>query len=106
MLIVQGKLRAKINQQDGTVEVQFDADAQRLKVMKDWTRTMGNLWAGVLNETGPDAAGPTSLSQASGFLSDAAMLSSFSNGAAGSRSRAGAGAGGGFGKAPKKGGLK
>jgi COP9 signalosome complex subunit 2 len=51
-LIVDKKLNAKINQEDGTVEVEasLDSDAEHLSRLRDWTSAVENLWWTVLNE--------------------------------------------------------
>lgn len=50
-LIIGNKLRGKINQQDGTVEIENNADSQRVEAMKEWSSALGSLWANVLGET-------------------------------------------------------
>ncbi|KAK8192355.1 PCI domain-containing protein [Phyllosticta paracitricarpa] len=49
-LIVDKKLRGKINQQKGTVEMSSSTDRDRVHAMQQWTAAIGMLWASVLNE--------------------------------------------------------
>ncbi|KAF2003806.1 PCI-domain-containing protein [Amniculicola lignicola CBS 123094] len=49
-LIVDRKLRGKINQQNGTVEIESSTDMDRVQAMKEWSAAIGSLWATVLNE--------------------------------------------------------
>lgn len=50
-LIVDKKLRGKINQQNGTVEIESSTDRDRVHAMQEWTAAIGSLWATVLNES-------------------------------------------------------
>lgn len=50
-LIVDKRLRGKINQRDGTVEVEGDVDLARVQAVKEWSTAIGTLWGTVLNET-------------------------------------------------------
>jgi COP9 signalosome complex subunit 2 len=60
-LIVDGRLRGKINQRDGTVEVESSTDMDRVQAMRDWSAAIASLWTTVLDsgdgfrldETGP-----------------------------------------------------
>lgn len=112
LLIVQGKLKAKINQQAGTVEIQNDADSERVLAMQEWTRALGSLWSTVLNDS-QDAAAPSSLGVGGSYLGESGTLAPLGGGS-GQRSRAGfsgmtVGGGGGSGlagKASRKGGLR
>jgi COP9 signalosome complex subunit 2 len=47
-LIVDGRLRGKINQRDGTVEIESSTDMDRVQAMKEWSTAIGSLWATVL----------------------------------------------------------
>lgn len=47
-LIVDGRLRGKINQRDGTVEIESSTDMDRVQAMKEWSTAIGTLWATVL----------------------------------------------------------
>lgn len=49
-LIVDKRLRGKINQQTGTVEIESSTDMDRVQAMKEWSAAIGSLWATVLNE--------------------------------------------------------
>ncbi|KAF2089985.1 PCI-domain-containing protein [Saccharata proteae CBS 121410] len=49
-LIVDKKLGGKINQQQGTVEMESSTDRDRVQAMQEWTAAVGSLWATVLNE--------------------------------------------------------
>ena len=49
-LIVDKKLRGKINQQDGTVEVESSTDIDRVNAVRDWSEAIGSLWATVVND--------------------------------------------------------
>lgn len=49
-LIVDKRLRGKINQQNGTVEIESSTDMDRVQAMKEWSTAIGSLWATVLNE--------------------------------------------------------
>ncbi|KAF4625346.1 hypothetical protein G7Y89_g12821 [Cudoniella acicularis] len=43
-LIVDKKVKGKINQQDGTVEIEDNSDAERLRAMQQWTAAIGSLY--------------------------------------------------------------
>ena len=49
-LIVDRKLKGKINQENGTVEVESTADADRTHSVQQWSSAIGSLWQTVLNE--------------------------------------------------------
>ncbi|KAH7402774.1 PCI domain-containing protein [Pyrenochaeta sp. MPI-SDFR-AT-0127] len=49
-LIVDKRLRGKINQQNGTVEIESSTDMDRVQAMKEWSAAIGSLWQTVLNE--------------------------------------------------------
>ena len=49
-LIVDGRMRGKINQSNGTVEIESSADTERTQAMKQWSSELGSLWATILNE--------------------------------------------------------
>jgi COP9 signalosome complex subunit 2 len=49
-LIVDRRLRGKINQQNGTVEIESSTDMDRVQAMKDWSTAIATLWASVLND--------------------------------------------------------
>ncbi|KAF2838984.1 PCI-domain-containing protein [Patellaria atrata CBS 101060] len=49
-LIVDKKLRGKIDQQNGTVEVESDTDMDRVHAMQEWSSAVGSLWATVLDD--------------------------------------------------------
>jgi COP9 signalosome complex subunit 2 len=50
-LIVDKKLKAKINQEKGTVEVDSNPDKDRVHAMKEWSTAIQSLWSTVLNES-------------------------------------------------------
>jgi COP9 signalosome complex subunit 2 len=50
-LIVDKRLRGKINQQNGTVEIESSTDMDRVQAMQDWSAAIGSLWESVLNES-------------------------------------------------------
>ena len=43
-LIVDKKVKGKINQQNGTVEIEDNSDADRLRAMQQWTSAIGSLY--------------------------------------------------------------
>lgn len=49
-LIVDGKLKGKINQEKGTVEIASAYDAGRTQSMQEWTSAIGSLWKSILDE--------------------------------------------------------
>ena len=49
-LIVDKKLKGKINQESGTVEVDNNADVDRMVSMQGWTSAVNSLWQTVLND--------------------------------------------------------
>lgn len=49
-LILDKKIRGKINQKDGTVEVASKSDVERMESMQEWSKQFENLWKTVLNE--------------------------------------------------------
>jgi COP9 signalosome complex subunit 2 len=49
-LIVDKRLRGKINQQHGTVEIESSTDMDRVQAMQEWSAAIGSLWQGVLND--------------------------------------------------------
>ncbi|KAF2032258.1 PCI-domain-containing protein [Setomelanomma holmii] len=49
-LIVVKRLRGKINQQNGTVEIESSTDMDRVQAMKEWSAAIGQLWQSVLND--------------------------------------------------------
>ena len=51
VLIIDGKLLAKINQENGTVEVVGERRSAHVKGMKEWAWAMDDLWKVVLNES-------------------------------------------------------
>ncbi|KAA8570128.1 hypothetical protein EYC84_002459 [Monilinia fructicola] len=50
-LIVDKKVNGKINQQDGTVEIEDNSDAERLKAMREWTTAIGSLYETIFKES-------------------------------------------------------
>lgn len=49
-LIVNKKLKGKINQEKGTVEVERNNDVGRMQSMEEWTSAVGALWKTILEE--------------------------------------------------------
>ena len=49
-LIVDKRLHGKINQQNGTVEIESSTDMDRVQAMKEWSSAIGSLWQTVLND--------------------------------------------------------
>jgi COP9 signalosome complex subunit 2 len=49
-LIVDKRLRGKINQQNGTVEIQSSTDMDRVQAMEEWSSAIGALWKTVLDD--------------------------------------------------------
>jgi COP9 signalosome complex subunit 2 len=49
-LIVDKRLRGKIDQQNGTVEIEGSTDMDRVQAMKEWSTAIGSLWQTVLND--------------------------------------------------------
>ncbi|MCJ1421642.1 hypothetical protein MMC32_008008 [Xylographa parallela] len=49
-LIVDKKLRGKIDQSNGSVEIESNPDADRTQAMQEWTSAIRSLWKTVLNE--------------------------------------------------------
>ncbi len=73
-LIVDKKVKGKINQQDGTVEIEDSADAERLRAMQEWTSAVDSLYRTVLadgegfkmpevQQIGDDSSGFTNIGQ-------------------------------------------
>lgn len=50
-LIVDQKLKGKVNQDNGTVEVESTADVDRTNSMQQWTSAISSLWRTVLDES-------------------------------------------------------
>ena len=49
-LIVDKKVNGKINQQDGTVEIEDNRDKERIRAMKEWTEAIGSLYRTVFSD--------------------------------------------------------
>lgn len=49
-LIVDGKLKGKIDQEKGTVEVESNEDIGRTRSMQQWTSAIDSLWRTILDE--------------------------------------------------------
>lgn len=49
-LIVDGKVRGKINQKDGTVEIDNVSDAARVRALSEWTTSIGGLYSTIFNQ--------------------------------------------------------
>ncbi|KAF1811058.1 COP9 signalosome complex subunit 2 [Eremomyces bilateralis CBS 781.70] len=106
VLIVENKLRGKINQPEGTVEIQSTADADRVQAMQNWTSAVEGLWNTVLNESDgfkseESSYGGTGTRDSQGSPSNQAALKRMFGGGRGGRHGQQRGAlsrGGGFGK--------
>lgn len=76
-LIVDRKLKGKINQENGTVEVESTADVDRTHSMQQWSSALGSLWQTVLNEGDgfkvdeSQSIGPTTSSFIQGMTAEA-----------------------------------
>lgn len=70
-LIVDKKLHAKINQYNGTVEIEGSTDMDRVQAMQEWSDSVGSLWAAVLNDgdgfKSEEAPGPQASAMAPGM---------------------------------------
>ena len=49
-LIVDKKLKGKINQEQGTVEVENNKDSDRVQSLREWTSAIQSLWQTILND--------------------------------------------------------
>lgn len=49
-LILDKKIRGKINQKDGTVEVASKSDVERMESMQEWSKQFDSLWKTALSE--------------------------------------------------------
>jgi COP9 signalosome complex subunit 2 len=49
-LIVDKKVNGKINQQDGTVEIEDSTDSERLRAMQEWTSAIESLYRTLFSE--------------------------------------------------------
>ena len=49
-LIVDKKLKGKINQEQGTVEVENNKDIDRVQSLREWTSAIHSLWQTILND--------------------------------------------------------
>jgi len=81
-LIVDKKLRGKINQEDGTVEVESSTDIDRVNAVREWSEAIGSLWATVVNE-GEFRSEETSASLGPGYGASFVAPSSISQGVSG-----------------------
>jgi len=67
-LIVDKKLQAKVNQENGTVEVESNSDMDRVQSMREWSAAIGSLWKTIFSE-GEGFKSEESPLAASGFQS-------------------------------------
>ncbi|KAK8074988.1 cop9 signalosome subunit 2 [Apiospora hydei] len=51
-LIVDGKIRGKIDQQAGTLEIESNADAERVKALNAWSTALSSLYSTIFSEDG------------------------------------------------------
>ncbi|KAH7037180.1 putative COP9 signalosome complex subunit 2 [Microdochium trichocladiopsis] len=49
-LIVDGKIRGKIDQQAGTLEIESDGDAERVQALESWSNALAGLYATIFKE--------------------------------------------------------
>jgi COP9 signalosome complex subunit 2 len=49
-LILDQKIRGKINQENGTVEIESKSDVERMESMRQWSSAIGSLWNTVFGE--------------------------------------------------------
>ena len=72
-LIIDKKLKGKIDQSKGSVEIESNPDADRTQAMQEWTSAIRSLWKTVLNEAEGYRADDSSIvlgsTAASGFPS-------------------------------------
>lgn len=68
-LILSGKLKAKINQTNATVEVERGVDAERLKALDQWSSAIDSLWSTVLHNSDGFRADDTQITGAPGGMS-------------------------------------
>jgi COP9 signalosome complex subunit 2 len=64
LLIVDKKLRGKMDQQAGTVEVESNTDMDRVNAVREWSAAIGSLWSTILT----DGDGFRSDQDGSGYL--------------------------------------
>lgn len=50
VLIVEKKLNAKINQEEGTVAVESNSDLEHLRRLREWTSAVETLWTAVVHD--------------------------------------------------------
>lgn len=93
-LIMDGRLRGKINQAAGTVEIENRADGDRMQAVDDWTGAIRTMASFVLNDSEGFKSDDTGAREPSGLMGTADILS----GGAGSFMGKGAGAPGAAGK--------
>lgn len=84
-LIVDDKIQGKIDQQSGTLEIESDADADRVKAIDAWASALSELYTAVFSEEGFRNADPNSQDDGQGAGSVLFM--------GGGQQRAGAGKG-------------
>ncbi|KAK7985148.1 COP9 signalosome complex subunit 2 [Apiospora saccharicola] len=51
-LIVDGKIRGKIDQQAGTLEIESNADAERVRALNAWSTALSSLYSTIFTEDG------------------------------------------------------
>ncbi|KAK7962478.1 uncharacterized protein PG986_003303 [Apiospora aurea] len=51
-LIVDGKIRGKIDQQAGTLKIESNADAERVKALNAWSTALSSLYSTIFSEDG------------------------------------------------------
>jgi COP9 signalosome complex subunit 2 len=78
VLIVEKKLKAKINQENGTVTVESTSDLDHLQRIRDWNKALDSLWTTVLNDgEGFKAVDPHSFASGLGPSFDGGFGDSF-----------------------------
>ncbi|KAH8686087.1 putative COP9 signalosome complex subunit 2 [Tricladium varicosporioides] len=103
-LIVDKKVKGKINQQDGTVEIEDNSDAERLQAMQQWTSAIGSLYQTVFADG--DGFKTSEVSQMTDDINSMMMIGGSSGISVGSKGTGNWGLRGGGKKPGKKGGLQ
>lgn len=90
-LIMDKKLNAKIDQENGTVLVESASDLERLRALQEWTSSLKSLWRTALNDGEGFKVDDVALSQLGSAASSAAYQSGFGDEvrATGAKARAG-----------------
>lgn len=81
-LIVDGKLKAKINQNEGIVDSQDNTDADRIEAVQQWSSGLQSLWTTILNQGDGFASEEASDGFGLGSIAGAGMSASAAAGGA------------------------